>query len=213
MGKIVKPESLHVQAYNILKQSIMDGERKPSERIVEAKVAGTLGISRGPVREAIRMLIQDGLLVYNDGFVKVYEPTIIDIKEIFQCRESLEILAIKLAIENMNEAFLQELQTNIRETKQTLDQGILLKQFDQQFHTIIINASENKHLIQLLEVIKSKIHYMRNSMVGATFYPTLIDEHEKIYESIVAKDTEKATELLSIHIQRGLDGVLERIEK
>lgn len=81
MSQIVKPESLHIQAYNILKQSILDGERQPSERIVEAKVAGILGISRGPVREAIRMLIQDGLLVYNDGFVKVYEPTIDDSSE------------------------------------------------------------------------------------------------------------------------------------
>ncbi|MBO1002494.1 GntR family transcriptional regulator [Pseudogracilibacillus auburnensis] len=211
MGQIIKPESLHLQAYSILKQSILDGERKPSERVVEAKVAGTLGISRGPVREAIRMLIQDGLLEYNDGFVKVYEPTVKDIIEIFQCRESLEILAIKQAIEHSNETLLEDLKKNIKETEQALDKGALLKQFDQQFHTIIINASKNNHLIQLLEMIKTKIHYMRNNMIDAPFYPTLLDEHEKIYQSIVGKNVEKATELVSIHIQRGLDGVLEHI--
>jgi len=210
MGQIIKPESLHLQAYNILKQSIIDGERKPSERVVESKVASLLGISRGPVREAIRMLIQDGLLIYNDGFVKVYEPSIQDIKEIFECRESLEVLAIKLAIEHGNEAFLKELVNNIKETKEVLDQGLRLKQMDQQFHTIIINASGNNHLVQLLDIIKTKIHYMRSNM-ETNFYPTLIDEHEKIYQCILHKDIEKAEKLIRIHIQKGLDGVLKKI--
>lgn len=211
MGKIIKPESLHLQAYNILRQSILDGERKPSERIVEAKVAGTLGISRGPVREAIRMLIQDGLLVYNDGFVKVYEPTIEDIIEIFQCRESLEILAVKLAIDHMTKDVTDQLEKNLDETKEVVNQGMALKQLDQQFHTIIIEASTNKHLIQMLNMIKTKIHYMRNSMVEATFYPTLLGEHERIYEAIVKKDVESATKIMGEHIHRGLEGVLDQI--
>src|SRR5690625_3596221 len=194
MGQIVKPESLHLQAYNILRQSILDGKREPSERIVEAKVAGTLGISRGPVREAIRMLIQDGLLVYNDGFVKVYEPTVEDIIEIFQCRESLEVLAIKLAINNMTKEVTGKLDKNLAETKEVVDQGIALKQLDQQFHTIITEASGNNHLIQMLNMIKTKIHYMRSSMVEATFYPTLLGEHERIYEAIIKKDEVTATE-------------------
>lgn len=212
MSQIVKPESLHIQAYNILKQSILDGERQPSERIVEAKVAGTLGISRGPVREAIRMLIQDGLLVYNDGFVKVYSPTIDDIREIFQCRESLESLAVKLAINNLTENVITTLEDNLAETKDVVDQGKALKQLDQQFHTIIIEASQNNHLIQMLNMIKTKIHYMRNSMVGATFYPTLLEEHEQIYDAIIKQDIEVATNRMSEHIDRGLKGVLEQIK-
>ncbi|MEI3605624.1 GntR family transcriptional regulator [Pseudogracilibacillus sp. SE30717A] len=212
MSQIVKPESLHIQAYNILKQSILDGERQPSERIVEAKVAGILGISRGPVREAIRMLIQDGLLVYNDGFVKVYEPTIDDIREIFQCRESLESLAVKLAISNLSENVMIALEENLAKTKDVVDQGKALKQLDQQFHTIIIEASQNNHLIQMLNMIKTKIHYMRNSMIGATFYPTLLEEHERIYEAIVNRDVKAATNMMSEHIHRGLEGVLEQIK-
>jgi len=211
MGQIVKPESLHLQAYNILRQSILDGKREPSERIVEAKVAGTLGISRGPVREAIRMLIQDGLLVYNDGFVKVYEPTVEDIIEIFQCRESLEALAVKLAINNLTEETTNKLVKNLEETKKMVDQAPALKQLDQQFHTIIVEASKNKHLIQMLNMIKTKIHYMRNSMVGATFYPTLLEEHERLFETIQRKDVDAAVQMMGEHIKRGLDGVLEQI--
>ena len=190
----------------------MDGERKPSERVVESKIATTLGISRGPVREAIRMLIQDGLLEYKDNFVIVYEPTIKDIVEIFQCRQSLEMLAIKLTIENGEDGLVEVLEENIRETEKALEDGPLLKQLDQQFHTIIINASQNNHLIQLLEMIKTKIHYMRNSMVKSTFYPTLINEHEKIVQAIRSKNIDEGTELIKEHIQKGLDGVLNQIQ-
>ncbi|HLS66063.1 MAG TPA: GntR family transcriptional regulator [Pseudogracilibacillus sp.] len=212
MGQIVKPQSLHLQAYNILKQSILDGERKPSERIVESKVAETLGISRGPVREAIRMLIQDGLLVYNDGFVKVYSPTVNDIVEIFQCRQSLEMLAIRLAIQNYNEKLKAKLEQNLKETEAVVNKDKELKQLDQQFHTIIIHASNNSHLIQLLDMIKTKIHYMRNSMIDAPFYPTLLQEHGQLFDLIVAQKEDEAAEMMSGHIQRGLDGVLELIK-
>lgn len=210
MGQIVKPASLHVQTYQILKKSIMNGERKPSERVVEAKVASTLGISRGPVREAIRMLIQDGLLVYNDGFVKVYHPTKQDTVEIFACRESLEMLAIRLAIEQTDDHFLEQLRSNINQTREVLDQPTELKQLDQSFHTMINLASKNNHLIQLLSVINTKIHYMRNSM-ETSFYPTLLEEHERIFQSINEKDVKKATQLIQIHIQKGLNSILHRM--
>lgn len=210
MRQIIKPESLHLQVYQILKQSIIDGDRKPAERVVEAKVASSLGVSRGPVREAIRMLIQDGLLLYNDGYVKVYEPNEKDIREIFECRESLEVLAIQLAIKYNHEELMEKLSENVQETKVVLDQGLKLKQLDQQFHTIIMHASGNNHLIRLLDMIKTKIHYMRSNM-ETTFYPTLIDEHERIYNCIVEKDIEKAESLIRAHIQKALEEVLRRI--
>lgn len=213
VDKIIKPESLHLQVYNIVKQSILNGKRKPSERVVEAQVAGTLGISRGPVREAIRMLIQDGLLIYNDGFVKVYEPKVKDVIEIFQCRESLENLAIELTIKTASNKLFEKLEENLIETEEVVDRrDTSLTLLDQDFHTIIVEASGNKHLLQMLNTIKTKTHYMRSSLIDATFYPTLLNEHKKIYEAILTKDEETAKELMSIHVQRGLNGVLEQIK-
>lgn len=212
MSSIIKSESFHLQAYNIIKKSIMEGERKPSERIVEAKVANQLGISRGPVREAIRMLIQDGLLIYNDGFVRVYQPTVQDVIEIFQCRESLETLAIRLAIKNITDTEREQLATNIKETKNTLELGLVLGEMDQQFHTIIFHASKNNQLIELLEVIKMKVHYMRNSMVGGEFYPSFIEEHERIFEIVVEGNEAEAVKIIRNHIKKGLEGVLLHIK-
>lgn len=211
MSRIIKAESLHLQAYNIIKKSIMHGEREPNERVVEARIASELGISRGPIREAIRMLIQDGLLIYNDGFVRVYQPTMQDVVDFFQCRESLETLAIRLAIKNISDEERDQLAINLKETKKVMEHGMELGQLDQQFHAIIIQASKNKQLIELLEVIKTKIHYMRNSMIGGTFYPSFIEEHERIYQILLDGDEEKAVKVLRTHIKKGLDGVLLHI--
>ncbi|HLR53859.1 MAG TPA: GntR family transcriptional regulator [Pseudogracilibacillus sp.] len=211
MKEIVRPKSLHLQAYTILKESIIAGDRKPAERIVEAKVASALGISRGPVREAIRMLIQDGLLHYNNGFVKVYEPDVADIRELFECRESLEVLAVSLAIDHQEKKMLTRLDKNLQHTQQAIDDKQDLTQFDQDFHTIILEGSCNKHLIRLLDMIKTKIHYMRSTM-EANFYPTLLEEHQRLYETILEQDKVKATELMQSHIQKGLSNVLKTVE-
>lgn len=212
MSKIIKAQSLHLQAYNLIKEAIMEGKLKPDERVVEAKVASNLGISRGTVREAIRMLTQDGLLIYNNGFVRVYQPTIDDVVDIFQCRESLEVLAVRLAIKNADDELKEKLHRNLVETKKVQPDSPDLGQLDQEFHTIIIEASNNRQLIDLLEMIKVKIHYMKNSMVGGSFYPSFIKEHEEIYEAFLKNDEKIAAELMQAHIQKALDGVLRHIK-
>ncbi|GAA0428756.1 MAG: GntR family transcriptional regulator [Bacillota bacterium] len=213
MTRIVKPESLHLQAYHILKEEIVKGEYKPYERVVEARLAKKLGISRGPVREAIRMLIQDGLLTYNDGYVRVYKPTVKDVVDIFQCRESLEALAIRLAIEHITEAEEEQLQKNLHDTIKAYerDKVIELGQLDQQFHDIIIHASKNSQLLALLEAIRTKIHYMRISMVKGDFYPSFVKEHERLIELLLKGNEDDAIALMKQHINKGLEGVLMHI--
>lgn len=211
MKEIVRPESLHLQAYTILKDTIITGDRKPAERIVEAKVASALGISRGPVREAIRMLIQDGLLHYNGGYVKVYEPDVADIKALFQCRESLEVLAVSLAIDVQDSKMFDRLEKNMKQTEKAINEKKDLTQMDQDFHTIILESSKNEHLIRLLDMIKTKIHYMRSTM-EANFYPTLLEEHQRLYEAMLEGDKTKAIDLMHAHIQKGLNNVLKTIE-
>jgi DNA-binding GntR family transcriptional regulator len=213
--RIVKQESLHLQAYSILKQGILEGEFRPAERIVESKVANRLGISRGPIREAIRMLIQDGLLTYNNGYVRVYQPTIQDVIDVFQCRESLEALAISLAIHHITDEEKAQLKQNLQATYQAYQQEktIELGKLDQEFHDIIIDASQNKQLVELLEVIRTKIHYMRICMVKGEFYPSFVREHEQLVQLLVKGSKEEAINLMKKHIKKGLDGVLTHIKK
>ncbi|WP_303046192.1 GntR family transcriptional regulator [Virgibacillus dokdonensis] len=161
------------------------------------------------------MLIQDGLLIYNDGFVRVYHPAVQDVIDVFQCRESLEALAINLAIEHITYEDKQKLQNNLEltyeayEQKQTME----LSKLDQAFHDIIIQASKNKQLMELLENIRTKIHYMRITMIKGEFYPSFVKEHEKLVGFLLEGKVEEATNSMKVHIQKGLRGVLMYIGK
>ncbi|MGY4690928.1 GntR family transcriptional regulator [Salibacterium sp. K-3] len=213
MTRIVKSESLHMQTYHIMKNSILEGEYKPDERLVEAKIAENIGVSRGTVREAIRMLVQDGLLIYNEGQVRVYNPAVEDIVEIFQCRESLEELAVRLAVKNISTEELNGLDENIQKVKEKVNHNsnAELGELDQEFHNTVIASSKNKQLIELMDTIKTKIMYMRNTMTGNDYLPPFINDHERIYNALWNRNEEEAVDEMRAHINRGLDGVLSHI--
>jgi DNA-binding GntR family transcriptional regulator len=217
MEQIIKSEPLHIQAYNIMKTLLLEGTYKPGERIVEVKLAEKLGISRGPVREAIRMLIQDGLLVQNEGPIQVYQPTLEDIIEVFQCRENLEGLAARLAAKRISAEEMEQLVTNMEKIRQAFahDMSVEVGNLDQQFHDIIIEASQNRQLIQLIQLIKAKISYMRNEIIRhyRENFIHLPDEHERIYQALFARDERKAETEMRAHIKRNLEVFYELMSK
>ncbi|AUJ25067.1 FCD domain protein [Virgibacillus dokdonensis] len=88
-----------------------------------------------------------------------------------------------------------------------------LSKLDQAFHDIIIQASKNKQLMELLENIRTKIHYMRITMIKGEFYPSFVKEHEKLVGFLLEGKVEEATNSMKVHIQKGLRGVLMYIGK
>lgn len=211
MDNIIKHVPLHIQAYNILKGNIMEGGFEPGERIIESKIANQLGISRGPIREAIRMLIQDGLLIQGENSVFVYNPTIQDVIDIFQCRESLEVLAVTLSIAKMNETQHQQLKENIELTTKALMESNIekLNALDQSFHDLITHASNNKQLIQLMELIKNKVFYMRRNILKSNLnHSRLIVSHERLCRAIIDGDAKAAEQIMRDHIRNSLEDLL-----
>ncbi|ERI11390.1 GntR family transcriptional regulator [Aneurinibacillus aneurinilyticus] len=213
MDNIVKSEPLHLQAYNIIKSSILEGDFQPGERLVESKLASKFGVSRGPIREAIRMLTQDGLLLQDEGFVQVFQPTAQDIIDIFQCRQGLEAIAVRLAAQFISADEQKQLLEYIHQTKEAYIQNKVkeLGLLDQKFHDLIIEGSRNKQLLQLMEVIKSKIIYIRNNIIPSEDIYYIPDHHERIYQAILEKDEEKAEREIITHIQKGLESILKVI--
>lgn len=208
MNQILKVEPLHHQVYLIVKSNILEGGFQPGERIVELKLAEKFGVSRGPVREAIRMLLQDGLLVQKEGVIQVFNPDRKDILEVFTCRQSLESLAAKLAADHITTEQLKRMEAILQDTDQAFrdENSHDLSLFDQQFHDIVIEASGNQQLIQLMEVIKAKIVYIRNCIIR-NFYRHFLDfnrEHHQIYQALAASDGKRAEELMRSHIERNL---------
>ncbi|BAU26349.1 GntR family transcriptional regulator [Aneurinibacillus soli] len=217
MDSITKAEPLHIQAYQVIKSLILRREYGPGERMVEARLAERLGISRGPVREAFRMLIQDGLLVQGEGSVYVYRPTVSDIIEVFQCRESLEGLSARLAAAFLTAEDRRELTNTIEKMRAAIESNRPdeASVWDQAFHDIITRASGNRQLIDLLTGIKEKAIYMRSVILEnrCDLFVTAISDHERIAHSLEMKNSEEAEREMQAHIRRTIKRFLELVNE
>lgn len=209
MEKVKKNDPLHFQAYQIIKASLLKGDYESGERLIETKLAIHVGVSRGPIREALRMLTQEGLVEEVDGHLYVYKPQIQDVIDVYLCRQSLESLAVKLAAKKITPKKLKELEMIVEETKFYWERRDLEKviALNTTFHQTIIESSENKQLIQLTEQTSSKVIYIRSSMFQKSLRTdgSFIEEHEQIFRALVEKDEKKAEELMLQHIQHDLD--------
>lgn len=208
MKEIKKTEPLHSQVYHIVKEMIMEGKYQPGERLVETKVAEKLGVSRGTVREAFRMLNKDYLLVQNENILLVYNPDAQDILDLYECRKSLETLSAKLAASNITDEQLNQLNLIIKDSKKALkiNDTKKLTSLNQQFHDTIALASKNKQLMQLFEVINAKVLYIRNCILKerSESFEVLVNDHEQIYLALLDRNPTTAEEKMSLHIQRSL---------
>lgn len=209
--RIIKSEPLHIQAYHIIKAQILRGGFPPGSRIIESKLADKLGVSRGPTREALRMLTQDGLLVQKRGAISLFKPTEKNIIDICKCRESLEILAIQLSIINITHDEENKLKDIIKKSKELQKQGLYneLGKLDELFHNIIIKSARNEQLVQLMDVIKSKVIFMMGFILHKNDYLPPLKQHEAILEAILNKDEEDAVKHMKLHLKYSLDNLLE----
>ena len=119
--KLDKPTPYYLQFYSQLKKMIFDGVFKPGERLNETQLAKDFGVSRSPIREAMRLLEKDGLLTADDrnGFV-IYSLSIKDVEEIYKIRISLESLAVELVIDEAAESEIERIEQQLRETGEAI---------------------------------------------------------------------------------------------
>jgi DNA-binding GntR family transcriptional regulator len=214
--QIMKSESFHVQAYNYIKKLILEGGFQPGEQLKESRLAEQFGISRGPIREAVRILVQEGLLVQKDGRLMVFDPSFQDLVELYQCREYMESLAAKLAAEQITETELEELASILSKTKEAIaaDNRKLISRWNTEFHDKIILASRNKELIRVLSTIRPKVSFIRNNGHQAYFREdNFIEEHERIYQRIHARDEMNAEKEMKRHIQIDIEKYRAFFEK
>lgn len=153
--------------FRTLRQAILRGELKPGERLMEIRLANQLGVSRTPIREAIRMLELDGLVIMvpRKG-AQVAQITEKDLNDVLEVRLGLEELAVKLACQRITESELQKLYQASRSFEQMLettetDDLQKLAQADVAFHDVIYQATNNERLIQLLNNLREQMYRYR----------------------------------------------------
>ena len=198
--------------FNTLRQAILRGELKPGERLMEIRLANQLGVSRTPIREAIRMLELEGLVIMipRKG-AQVAQITEKDLNDVLEVRLGLEELATRFACERIRSEALGDLYRASRKFESLLETDDLqaLAKADVEFHDIIYQATDNARLVQLLNNLREQMYrYRIEYLKKKECYPQLLAEHQAIITSIEGHDKQKATEITGQHINNQVDTVV-----
>ncbi len=207
---VKKREPLHLQSYRVIKEGITQGQYDPRERITEVGISIELGVSRGTAREAIKMLLQDGLIVQQDGCLKIFEPTLEKATELYLCRERLESLAAKLATRNITSEEKKKLSFYLTKAKLAIKErdSLKLSKLNTDFHHLIIMSSRNDELLQLMNLISAKVSFIRNSL-HCNYVRTgnWYEEHQEIAQAIFNNNEVEAEKLMIKHIKKDLEAI------
>jgi len=213
MEKVIVRSSLAEQAYSLLKKAIISGKLAPKTELTEEKLASDLGVSRTPLREAIRKLAMEGLINLNKGKpATVATFTKEDSLEFMELRRVLEVYNIEKIIFNSDAFFISELEDNLQEQMKAISnddfQGFI--DYDRKFHLILASQNEN-------DKIKELIHQMNTGVNRAflvlsnTVHMSAIEayhEHERITTAIKNQDLELATKEMMEHLNKVEDRFL-----
>jgi len=190
--------------FNSLREAIIIGELRPGERLMEVQLAEKMGVSRTPVREAIRKLELEGLvdMIPRKG-AHVAELSVKDIMDVLEVRASLDGLATALAAERITDDELKELkfingQFSSYIEKENLN-GSIKK--DAEFHDIIYRASRNDKLQVILNNLREQVQRFR--VIYLKDYSSsknLIKEHNDIFDAVSARTIESARSFAKTHI-------------
>ena len=200
-----------------LRQAILKGELEPGEHLMEMQLAEQLGVSRTPIREAIRKLELEGLvlMIPRRGAI-VAKITEKDLKDVLEVRASLERLSTKLACERMEEETIEELREAQEAFKAALrgDDITLQAQKDVEFHDVIYKSTNNLRLIQMLNNLREQMYrYRLEYLKDGTSHQKLVEEHEAIIEALSRRDTEETTNIMVGHVYNQEQAVMRKIHE
>ncbi|GHI08508.1 GntR family transcriptional regulator [Streptomyces cellostaticus] len=175
-----------------LRQDIIAGRLGPGDRLVERELAERFGVSRVPVREAIRALVAEGFVLFESArrtVVRRLTPT--DVKELFELREALEVYAAGLAAARATPEALAELQELLDEaaTATRKGDGEAITDINTRFHDRILTLAGNGLLISVMEPVDGRLRWLTRQNEE---WPQLLTEHRELYEAIASGDPDRA---------------------
>ena len=184
-----------------IREAIINGVFAPGERLMEIQMADEMGVSRTPVREAIRKLEMEGFVVM---IPRRGNMSIKDINDVYEIRISLDTLAAGLAAERISDEELEELQRLLVKVGNAIEENDMAKvvEADIEFHDVLYKASRNERLRNIINNLREQITVIRGVSMR---YPGRLkdtqEEHRRLVESIAARDVEKSQEAARIHLE------------
>ncbi len=201
--------------FNTLRQAILTGELKPGERLMEIHLANKLGVSRTPIREAIRKLELEGLvtMIPRRG-AEVAQITEKSMNDVLEVRRAMDALCVELACDRITPEELEQLKEacDVFEAAVKTRDVKKIAQADVALHDIILRATGNQRLIQLVNNLSEQMYRYRFEYIkDSSQHERLVEEHRVIYQSIVQKDKETASQAAKTHIDNQEKSIIRQI--
>ncbi len=214
--KLDQYKPLREVVFESIRGAIISGALRPGERLMEVQMAERLGVSRTPIREAIRKLELEGLVVMvpRKG-AYVADLSIKDITDVLEIRAALEGLAAGLASLRISDEEIEELETAAMKFHKAIenDNFDAMIQHDIEFHEIIFRATRNEKLVQLSSNLREQVQRFREIYISkANKSKDLAREHYEIADAISKRNIDSAEKLARKHIENAENYILKIIE-
>lgn len=203
--------------FNTLRDAILNGDLKPGEHLMEIQLAQRLGVSRTPVREAIRKLELEGfaVMVPRKG-AEVANITEKNLKDVLEVRKALEDLAVRLTCKRMCPDDLVKLIKQNDRFKEVLKNASLTEwvQEDIKFHDIIYAAADNERLNHILNNLRQQMYrYRREYLKNRENHEEVVREHNEIIQALRVKNSDQAAKVIKKHIDNQETGVIVQMKE
>jgi len=195
-----------------LRDAILDGVRAPGGRLIERDLAAEFGVSRVPVRDALKVLVAEGLVELRPHtWAVVREFTDADLADLDEVRGVLEPLAFRLAAERHRRDGLARLQRALEreETGARAGDGIGSRRAAADFHEIVTDLAENRLLSDMMKGIRSRLRWALSQHDDLQH---ISGEHVALFEAIKARDAERAAELAAAHVESSRRARIAHVE-
>ena len=204
---IKRQTSLYEQVYSALRSGILTGKFEPGSRLIETQLTAWFSVSRTPLREALRQLQKEGLVISDTNGLRVATISADDAVELYDCRLVLEQLSVSGACEYATQQQLGEIeqcviQAESSDPRAVEEQALLhLLDLDYRFHHVIAESSGNRRLVSLLDQLFDAMALLRIQTLKRN--PAVLEirlEHRQVYEAIARKDAATATAAIQLHL-------------
>ena len=211
LKKIQNKQSLRDKAYESLRKALFQGVFKPNQKITEYAVAEALGVSRTPVREALNLFRNQGILKQNPGGSYIFvAPTVKQIEDIFELRHVLETLAAKKIIHNCTEADITRLERLINREQRLLDGQDTSRFFElnMEFRSALFHLCGNERLAKIIDDFMDNIYFVAvHTLEKKPIRRIIIEIHTKIILALRESDETALIEVVNEHLRLALDAI------
>ncbi len=206
----VPQDSRRQRVADILREAIISGELRPGDRLVELELSAQLGTSRGPIREALRQLEQEGLVVsqaYRGTMVAEISQEEIE-QVLVPTRLVIERFAFRIAMPLLTEADFAALRSFVGEMRAAADadDAEAMADADLRFHELVIERSGQTHCLQLWRTIQPRVRaYFRRDAPGHADHYAVAEQHAGLIETLASGDADRLAAAVDEHIHTHLD--------